>query len=190
MNNHVHLLVTPADLTGPARLMQQVGCAYVRYFNERHGRTGTLWEGRFHSTLIDSDQYFLACCRYIEMNPVRASLAHHPGEYLWSSFRHNANGQRDLLVTAHPLYLSLGGSATERRDAYRGLFSGVEDPDVLQTIRGATRMGVILGSADFEEMVARRLERSVRVLSYGGDRKSAAFRRAHGSSEVCVTRFE
>jgi putative transposase len=122
MLNHSHLLVTADDAMAPARMMQSLGRKYVPYFNKRYGRTGTLWEGRYHSSLIDSERYFLQCSRYIEMNPVRAGIVNEPGTYRWSSFRSNAEGHPDALVRRHPVYLALGRCTAARRTAYRALF--------------------------------------------------------------------
>ena len=122
MTNHVHLLVTPSDASGPARLMQSVGIRYVRYFNDRYGRTGTLWEGRFRSARITSSDYFLSASRYIELNPVRAGMVTHPDQHAWSSYRYNAYGEADALVGPHDTYRSLGGCPTTRQAAYRDLF--------------------------------------------------------------------
>ena len=108
MTNHVHLLVTPARALSLPRAMQSLGRRYVRYVNAAHGRTGTLWEGRYRAAPIDSDAYFLACCRYIELNPVRAGLTAHPREYPWSSWRAHAQGIADPLAADHPLYSGLG----------------------------------------------------------------------------------
>ena len=123
MTNHVHLLVTPADGAGPMRLMRALGARYVRYFNERYRRTGTLWEGRFRSTVILSDRYFFTCSRYIECNPQRAGITADVGSYAWSSFQRNAYGHADGIVTEHPLYTALGSDAAARCDAYRLLFA-------------------------------------------------------------------
>lgn len=136
MTNHVHLLVTPATPTSVAALMQSVGRSFVRYFNDRHRRTGTLWEGRYWSTVIGDPGQFFACSRYIELNPVRARLVEHPREYEWSSFRANGAGARDRLLTPHPLYTSLGPSESERTARYAELFSQALDADALKTIRG------------------------------------------------------
>lgn len=123
MTNHVHLLLTPGTANGPARLMQIVGIRYVRYFNLRYRRTGTLWESRYRSTVVDSDRYFFACTRYIERNPQRAGLTDEPAAYPWSSFRYNACGERDQLITPHPLYLALGPDAAARSRAYLRVFA-------------------------------------------------------------------
>jgi putative transposase len=142
-------------------MMQALGRRYVRYFNERHGRTGTLWEGRYRSTLIDSERYFLQCSRYIEMNPVRAGLVPSPGDYCWSSFRNNAEGRPDPLVHEHPVYLALGRTVSARRDAYGALFSTPLASSELDAIRRATNQGRSLGFDDrrarLKRMPRRRL---------------------------------
>ena len=145
MSNHTHLLVTAEDASAAARMMQSLGPAYVRSFNWRHGRTGTLWEDRYRSGLIDSERYFLQCSRYIETNPVRAGMVQEPGAYRWSSFRSNAQGEFDALVRPHAVYLALGGGASARREAYRALFDTPLDSILLDAIRSATRYGVALG---------------------------------------------
>jgi putative transposase len=145
MTNHVHLLVTAGDAGAPARMMQGLGRIYVQHFNERYERTGTLWEGRYRSAMIDSETYFLQCSRYVEMNPVRAGLVVTPGEWRWSSFRSNADGQPDALVRRHPVYLALGHTATARREAYRTLFTTPLAPPVVDAIRRATNKGRALG---------------------------------------------
>lgn len=108
MDNHVHLLMTPEDAGGVSRLMHTFARNYAVLFNRRHGRTGTLWEGRYKACLIDSESYFLACSRYIELNPMRAWIAADPADYPWSSYRANAGGAFDPLLSPHPCYLALG----------------------------------------------------------------------------------
>jgi putative transposase len=175
MSNHVHLVVTPQDERGPARMMQAIGRRYVRYFNDRHGRTGTLWEGRFRSTLIDSERYFLACSRYVELNPVRAGIVREPAGYPWSSFRRNARGESDALVTPHALYLALGARPA---DAYHALFAEPLAVTVLDAIRRASRAGAVLGEEDFRTESEATLGRRLAPAHHGGDRRSASFRRA------------
>ncbi len=115
MSNHVHLLLTSPDHRGVSRLMQMIGRRYVRFFNTRYNRTGTLWEGRFKSSLVDTASYLVTCSRYIELNPVRAGMVDSPAQYLWSSYQRLAAGSPDRLVTPHPLYSALGASPAERR---------------------------------------------------------------------------
>jgi putative transposase len=122
MTNHVHLLVTPDAPAGVPRMVQTLGRRYVRYVNVSYGRTGTLWEGRYRAAPIDSDAYFLSCCRYIELNPVRAGMVRHPRNYAWWSYRAHALGKADALVSDHGLYRALGRSSADRQGAYRELF--------------------------------------------------------------------
>jgi REP-associated tyrosine transposase len=139
MTNHVHLLATPADATGPSRLMKTVSETYARYFNHIHKRTGTLWEGRYRATGVDSVEYFFACSRYIELNPLRASLVTRLQDYRWSSFAQNADGAPKDLITAHPLYRDLAPTDHERRAVYRAMFDEALQPSTLDAIRYAIR---------------------------------------------------
>ena len=122
MGNHVHLIVTPATATALALVMQGVGRQYVRRFNQRHQRTGTLWEGRYRASIIQQDRYLLACQRYVEMNPVRAALVSQAEQYPWSSHRHHLGLEVDSLVSPHHVYWALGNTPFDREIAYRRLF--------------------------------------------------------------------
>ncbi len=177
MTNHVHLLLTPRSEESPSLLLQSVGRRYVRYINQVYRRSGTLWEGRYKSTLIDSDRYLLTCSRYIELNPVRARMVNHPGDYRWSSFRSNVSGTLDTLLSPHPLYLALGDSSATRGSAYRALFDRQLDPPDVQALREATDAGQVLGNDRFKAQVKRSLSRHIERQSHGGDRKSEAFRK-------------
>ena len=150
MTNHVHLLVTPNDEQSLSRMMQSLGRRYVGYVNWAYERTGTLWEGRYRSALIDSDAYFINCCRYIELNPVRAGMTFDPSDYRWSSYRAHALGVRDGLVSDHPLYRLLGTSAPERQAAYRDMFSSQLSAEFLQGLRAATNSGQVFGGQRFK----------------------------------------
>ena len=165
MTNHVHLLLTPADSEAPACLMRALGQRYVRYFNDRYRRTGTLWEGRFRSTIVDTDRYFLACSRYIERNPVRAGIVDDPGAYYWSSYRRNASGENDAIVTPHSLYTSLGINDNARRSAYRDLFATDTPPLEVPEIRTAPRGRQTLGMTSYHQAVAAMYEGDARDLS-------------------------
>jgi putative transposase len=146
MTNHVHLLLTPHQHGACARVMKQVNQCYVQRLNKSAGRSGTLWEGRFHTSMVASDHYALACYRYIELNPVRAGMAAHPQDYRWSSYRSNADGRFDPIVSEHSSYLALSEAAESRRSAYRGLFEmGLQD-STLEDIRKATRGGYPMGA--------------------------------------------
>jgi putative transposase len=180
MTNHVHLLVTAGEVWSPARMMQALGRRYVQHFNERYGRTGTLWEGRYRSSLIDSERYFLQCSRYVETNPVRAGLVIRPGEYRWSSFRSNAYGLTDALVRRHAVYLALGRWESNRREAYRALFEAPLDSTVIDAIRRATNKGIVLGFGDSRPELERALGRPLSRGKHGGNRRwRGADRRRH-----------
>jgi putative transposase len=155
MTNHVHLLLSSGGKTGPSVLMRRLGQHYVQYFNRRYARTGTLWEGRFRSCLVDNERYLLICQRYIELNPVRAGMVGAPGEYRWSSYRANAGGLDDPLVTPHLLYAGLGRHDGERRAAYQDLFREVLSDQLLEQIRRASNGNRPLGPAAFIEDVCR-----------------------------------
>jgi putative transposase len=169
MTNHVHLLVTPSARRGISRMMQSVGRRYVRYINDVYNRSGTLWEGRFKSALVDSDRYLLVCSRHIEMNPVRARMTDLPQDYRWSSYHHNAMGKADSMLSPHPLYQALGIGATERQAAYRGLFKEALGENDLQALRKATKDCTMVGSDTFQTEIAAILARrgigGVRVIS-------------------------
>jgi len=154
MTNHVHLLVTPRYPESCTTLMRDLGQRYVQYFNRRYGRTGTLWEGRFRSCLVESARYVLACHRYIELNPVRARLADHPAAYPWSSHKGNAGLGDDPLVSAHTELLALGQTAPSRQSAYRALFGEALDPVITRSIRNATYTGLPLASETLKRKLA------------------------------------
>ena len=176
MTNHVHLLITPNMELGLGKTMQMLGRYYVQYFNHTYKRTGTLWEGRYKATLIDSERYLLTCYRYIELNPVRAEgMADHPSGYPWSRYRYNALGQEDALVTPHAEYTNLGKTPEERQSAYRALFKARIADKTLTEIREATNRAWVLGSSHFKEQIGRQLNRRAVPLAKGGDRKSEAF---------------
>jgi putative transposase len=141
MTNHVHLLVTPSTPEGPAKLMQSIGRRYVQYVNRVYRRSGTLWEGRFKSSAIQTEGYMLLCQRYIELNPVRAAMVSDPAQYRWSSYRHNGLGQEDARLTHHPLYESLGLDRATRLAAYRDLFRSELDEKAIEDIRLALQHG-------------------------------------------------
>jgi len=171
MTNHVHLLLTPDSPLGIGKVMQSVGRRYVQYVNQRYGRTGTLWEGRYKSTLVDSDEYLLACYRYIELNPIRAGLVDHPDAYPWSSFRMHANGEFDDLIRDHALYVALGKTNTARQEEYRTLILSRLEPATLDLIRESTNKAWALGSASFRAQVGMAEGRRANPLPRGGLRK-------------------
>jgi putative transposase len=148
-------------------MLQDIGRKYVRTINTLHGRTGTLWEGRFESSLIDSDSYLLTCQHYIELNPVRAGLVSDPGQYPWSSYSHYALGRIDRLISTHPIYDSLGRSDVERQAAYRSSMPQIVSEDTLEKIRVAANSSSALGSAAFLLETAAKLGRKVAPPSRG-----------------------
>lgn len=162
MNNHVHLLLTPADVFGPARLMESLGRRYVRYFNDRYRRTGTLWEGRFRSAVVGTTAYLFACSRYVELNPVRAGLVDEPSEWIWSSFRCNALGHVDTIVTPRPEYDALGVNREARLRAYRALCGSELSPSDVATIRADVRGRPKLHPTSYQQLVASAAEQVAR----------------------------
>jgi putative transposase len=167
MTNHVHLLATATGKMSTPRTIQSVGRQYVAYFNERYQRTGTLWEGRYRSTLVDADKYLFACHRYIDLNPVRSGLASHPARYPWSSHRFYAYGNEDDLVTPHPVVLALGTTPERRHLAYRALFDHDLEAEVLQRIRFCSNQGWALGSERFCESLERSTQRQAASRGVG-----------------------
>jgi putative transposase len=155
MTNHVHLLVSTGRAEALATAIQSMGRRYVSYFNYLYKRTGTLWEGRYRSCLVETDRYLLACSRYIEMNPVRAGIVQTPGEYLWSSHRFNAFGHADDLLTPHEVYLGLARDPSACAAAYRALFEHELGTCEISSIRAALNKGWALGRAGFCDEVER-----------------------------------
>lgn len=167
MTNHIHLLATPDGYNSISLMMQALGRRYVRHFNSRHHRTGTLWEGRYRSCLVDSDDYLLHCQRYIEMNPVRAAMVSAPSEYRWSSYRTNAHGKPSRLVTPHPIYQHLGNDCNARQVAYRTLFSDQLPTDIIESISNATLSGLALGNDRFRDQIEALTGQSARPGKVG-----------------------
>ncbi|HEY0204867.1 MAG TPA: transposase [Acetobacteraceae bacterium] len=159
MTNHVHLLMTCSQAGAIAKLMQSLGRRYVRYINDRYHRTGTLWEGRYKSCLVDSDDYLLRCYRYIELNPVRAGMVADPADYRWSSHRTNAMGEHDPLVHPHHRYLMLGTTEGDRRKAYRELVVAGTEASEIEKIRLTLQRQHALGNDRFRTAVERQLGR-------------------------------
>ena len=172
MTNHVHFLMTAHAERGLSKLMQSVGSRYVPYFNARHDRTGTLWQGRPRFTPVETDEYFLVCSRYIELNPVRAGMTSNPGDYPWSSYQHHALGLTDPLIRDHEIVKSLGRTLTERCAAYLALFDGTVDEAVLPAIRGATNHGWALGNKLFRDRIQALSQRRAAPLPRGGSRRA------------------
>lgn len=172
MDNHVHLLLTSSQAGGLSRAMREVGQNYVQAFNARHGRSGTLWQGRFKSCLVDSDRYLLTVIRYIELNPVRAALVDKPEDYRWSSVHTHLGKACDPLITPHPLYLALGSGPTERQSVYeRWLRAGVNEEDLV-AIRQHLAQERVLGNERFQHMIGKTFNRPVACRTRGRPRKT------------------
>ena len=166
MGNHFHLLATPQTAQGLAQMMQAVGRRYVRYFNDRQSRTGTLWEGRFKSTLIQSERYLLACMAYIDLNPVRAGMVANAGDYPWSSFAHFLGRRTDRLISPHPLFWELGNTPFAREAAYAQLVQEGVNAVEQAALTDATLRGWALGEPEFLVDVQKRtLRRASQALA-------------------------
>jgi len=161
MDNHFHLLATPASAEGLPQWMQSAGRRYVRYFNDRHGRSGTLWEGRYKSTLIQPERYLLRCMAYIDLNPVRDGLVAEAGEHPWSSHAHYAGLRHDRGLTPHPLYWALGNTPFEREAAYAELVrAGVSAADQ-SLLTDSALHGWAAGDSAFLESLQKSTDRRI-----------------------------
>jgi putative transposase len=167
MSNHVHLLCTPRQGGSLSLLMQSLGRRYVRYFNHEYQRSGTLWEGRYKSCLIQGELYLLEVYRYIELNPVRAEMVAAPGDYRWSSYQVNALGCRSDLCTPHSVYLALGANDAERRGNYCALFERHVEGELLNEIRANMNKGLALGNDRFKEEIEMLTGRRLKAKKRG-----------------------
>jgi putative transposase len=167
MTNHVHLLMTPASPEGIGKVMQSIGRIYVRTLNTRYSRTGTLWEGRYKASLIESDAYLLCCQRYIELNPVRAKSVTHPGDYPWSSYQQYGNGRKIRCLSPHPLFLALAKTPHKRQQKYRELIlQGLRETE-LHSIRRCLQHNYPLGNQGFLTEVESALEQKIGNVAQG-----------------------
>ncbi|MDB5859652.1 MAG: hypothetical protein JWQ76_3341 [Ramlibacter sp.] len=161
MSNHFHLLATPETVEGIPQMMQAVGRRYVRKFNLRYQRTGTLWEGRYRSTLIQSERYLLACMAYIDLNPVRAGLAADPADYPWSSHQHYIGRRPDKLVTPHALYWEMGNTPFARDQSYSEMVRAGIGAEQQRALTDSALRGWALGEPDYVAELQRRTDRRV-----------------------------
>jgi putative transposase len=161
MSNHFHLLATPDTVAGIPQMMQGVGRRYVRYFNQRQARTGTLWEGRYKSTLIQAERYLLACMVYMDLNPVRAGMVPDPAAYPWSSYAHYVGQRADRLVTPHPIYWDLGNTPFAREVAYRNLVHHGVSADEQRALTESAVRGWALGEPDYVSDLQSRTARRI-----------------------------
>jgi len=171
MTNHVHLLATSQSTHGISLMMQQTGRYYVPYINYKYNRTGTLWEGRFKSSLVDDDVYVLACMRYIEMNPVRAFMVKAPQDYIWSSYHTNVLGSYDQLISEHVSYLGLGKKSKQQQENYKELFLEHLSPEILDDIRNCAQTGIPLGNSKFKTQIENKLKLKVGYNCRGRPKK-------------------
>jgi putative transposase len=174
MPDHLHLLATPSDDLGLGRMMQWIGRHYVPYFNQKYGRAGTLWQGRYKATVIDAERYLLACSAYMELNPVRAGLASSAEEYPWSSYRHHIGASPAPLIADHSLYWALGNTPFDREAAYKSLVEQGVAAETVEAITSATRKGWALGSDQFKDRLQKAGNRRVRPAKRGRPGKTAA----------------
>jgi putative transposase len=173
MDNHFHLLATPRTERGLPEFMQAVGRRYVRYFNDRQGRTGTLWEGRYRSTLVQAERYLLPCMVYIDLHPVRAGIARQPADYPWSSHCFYAGSAPDRLVTPHPLFWALGNTPFAREQAYVRLVADGLGASLQQQLTDSTLRGWALGDPGYLSQLAGQTDRRLAPKPAGRPRKSA-----------------
>lgn len=180
MTNHLHLLITPESKEQLAVFMQAMANRYVRYFNVLHKRTGTLWEGRFKSCLVDSDSYLFSLHKYIEMNPVMANMVANAADYPWSSYAHNALGEMDSLITEHCLYAQLSDIPELRQARYREILDQLNIDQQRSRIIKATLAGEAYGSDAFHQKIGTLINRVTKLASHGGDRKSEDYKNQAG----------
>ncbi|GHF98000.1 transposase [Thalassotalea marina] len=171
MTNHVHLLITPRKLNSLCQIMKQLGQRYVQYINRKYGRSGTLWEGRFKSCMVQCEDYLLNCYRYIELNPIRANMTTQPSDYPWSSYKVNAFGAESNLITEHIVYTALGVNTTARLKAYRELFLLAPTSRMISDIRESTNGNFVLGNDKFKNQIENELGRRVTPAKAGRPRK-------------------
>lgn len=167
MTNHFHLLATPQTDNALPQLMQAVGRSYVRYFNDSQRRTGSLWEGRYRSTLIQTDRYLLACMAYIDLNPVRAAMVAEPLGYAWSSHGFYVGARSDKLVTPHALFWDLANTPFGREAAYADLVRAGISEEQQTALTQSALAGWALGEADFVADLQKRTERRVNKSKAG-----------------------
>lgn len=167
MTNHVHLLLTPLTDKSISQLFQALGRLYVSYVNKTYRRSGTLWEGRHKGNIIETQSYFMACMQYIELNPVRANMVNHPGDYLWSSYLANAQGQSNVILTPHNEYLSLAEDQAERLKKYRSLLASKMPLQILTDFSVGIQSGTPLGNQKFIDKIEKTLKRKVGYMKQG-----------------------
>ena len=172
--DQLHLLATPSDATGLGQLMQWLGRYYVPYFNQKYGREGALWQGRYKTAVIDADNFFLTCCRYLECVPVQTGLAAQALDHAWSSYAHHAGVRPDPLITDHALYWALGNTPFDREAAYLRLVEQGLGSSQVKVVEAAVLKGWPLGSDAFKQALEQKMQRQVLPAKRGRPRKIAA----------------
>ena len=167
MSNHLHLLLTPLQNDSLPKMMQAVGRSYVLYFNKRHGRSGTLWEGRYRSALIQTERYFLACMAYIDLNPVRAGMVAQAADYLWSSHGHYIGRQNEAWLSPHPLYWEMGNTPFAREAAYAAMVQAGVNQEQQQALTSSALSGWALGEKSFVQGLQKQTTRRVNRAKAG-----------------------
>jgi putative transposase len=167
MSNHLHLLLTPLQNDSLPKMMQAVGRSYVLYFNKRHGRSGTLWEGRYRSSLIQTERYFLSCMAYIDLNPVRAGMVAHAADYGWSSHGHYIGRQSEAWLTPHPLYWDMGNTPFAREVAYAAMVQSGVNQEQQQALTSSALSGWALGEKSFVQGLQKQTTRRVNRAKAG-----------------------
>jgi len=171
MPDHMHLLASPQQENSIGKVMQSIGQRYAQYFNHKYECAGTLWNGRYKATLLESGPYLLTCMRYIELNPVRANKVSQPKEYLWSSYCCNALGDSNGFLKSHRIYQQLGKEVKERKKAYRALFRRRLPLETIENIRSATNKAWVLGGDRFKKKMEKLSGRRVDPLPRGRPKK-------------------
>ena len=172
LDNHFHLLLTPPSEEAMSLMMQSVGRSYVRYFNKRHNRTGTLWEGRYKSSVLDSEAYLLTCMSYIDLNPVRAGLVEAPENFNWSSYKHLIGQKIDKLVTPHALYWGLGNTPFSREAAYAEFVSSGLSATIQKDLTESVLKGRVVGRPEFLKTLQKKTQRPILPQKAGRPFKS------------------
>ena len=172
--NQIHILASPPDKEAASRMMQYQGRRYVPYVNASYGKTGTIWQGRYKASLIDPETYLLNSMIYIEGLPVREGLSKSPGPYKWSSYKRNAQGRKNVLITPHAAYLDIARGDKKRQEKYTAMSKAGLSDEVITDISDAWQTGTPLGSDKFKKMVERRLKIKVGHAKRGRPRKHPA----------------
>lgn len=174
MTNHVHLLLAPNDdVSSISRMMKILAARQTRYVNKMEKRSGTIWDGRFKASLIDTDSYLLACYRYVDLNPVRAKIVNTPIEYRWSSFREHVSSTTVGWLDDAPSFLALGQTKAHRRVAYLDFVQQIIPQSQLQLIRSAIKRNQVTGSVKFQKQIADRTGQRISTRAQGRPPKAS-----------------